>query len=110
MKVDIIEAGFPFASKGDYQSVKKVSEISDYSIVCGLARAHYKDIDVAGEALADAKRKRIHTFISTSDLHMKYKLKMSKKRLLSILKKYKKSIEIHRRHRMVSRRRLKNRS
>ena len=57
MKVDIIEAGFPFASKGDYQSVKKVSEISDYSIVCGLARAHYKDIDVAGEALVNAKEK-----------------------------------------------------
>ncbi len=87
MKVDIIEAGFPFASKGDYQSVKKVSEISDYSIVCGLARAHYKDIDVAGEALADAKRKRIHTFISTSDLHMKYKLKMSKKEVIEYIKK-----------------------
>ena len=59
MKVDIIEAGFPFASKGDYQAVKKISEISKYSIVCGLARAQFKDIDAAGEALAFAKKKYI---------------------------------------------------
>ena len=87
MKVDIIEAGFPFASKGDFQAVKKVSEISTYSIICGLARSQDKDIDAAGEALAQAKRKRIHTFISTSDLHMKYKLRMSKKEVLESIKK-----------------------
>ena len=87
MKVDIIEAGFPFASKGDFQAVKKVSEISTHSIICGLARAHDKDIDTAGEALAQAERKRIHTFISTSDLHMKYKLRMSKKEVLESIKK-----------------------
>ncbi len=87
MKVDIIEAGFPFASKGDFQAVKKVSEISTYSIICGLARSHDKDIDAAGEALAQAERKRIHTFISTSDLHMKYKLRMSKKEVLDSIKK-----------------------
>ena len=87
MKVDIIEAGFPFASKGDFQAVKKISEISKYSVVCGLARAQYKDIDAAGEALGYAKRRRIHTFISTSDLHMKYKLKMSKKEVLDSIKK-----------------------
>ncbi len=87
LKVDIIEAGFPFASKGDFQSVKKISEISDHSIVCGLARANLKDIDVAGEALSCAKRKRIHTFISTSDLHMKYKLKMSKKEVIESIKR-----------------------
>ena len=87
MKVDIIEAGFPFASKGDYQAVKKISEISNYSIICGLARAHSKDIDSAGDALSSAKRKRIHTFISTSDLHMKYKLKMSKKDVIESIKK-----------------------
>ena len=87
MKVDIIEAGFPFASKGDFQAVKKVSEISTHSIICGLARAQDKDIDTAGEALAKAKRKRIHTFISTSDLHMKYKLRMSKKEVLESIKK-----------------------
>ena len=87
MKVDIIEAGFPFASKGDFQAVKKISEISKYSTICGLARAQSKDIDAAGEALKPAKRKRIHTFISTSDLHMKYKLKMSKKEVLESIKK-----------------------
>ena len=64
MKVDIIEAGFPFASKGDFQAVKKISEISKYSVVCGLARAQYKDIDAAGEALKDAERRRItHLFL-----------------------------------------------
>ena len=63
MKVDIIEAGFPFASKGDFQGVKKISEISNYSVVCGLARAQFKDIDAAGEALSKAKRKGfIHSF------------------------------------------------
>ncbi len=87
MKVDIIEAGFPFASKGDFQAVKKVSEISTHSIICGLARAQDKDIDTAGDALAQAERKRIHTFISTSDLHMKYKLRMSKKEVLESIKK-----------------------
>ncbi len=86
MKVDIIEAGFPFASKGDFQAVKKISQISNYSIVCGLARAHSKDIDAAGEALGDAKRKRIHTFISTSDLHMKHKLRMTKQQVLESIK------------------------
>ncbi len=87
MKVDIIEAGFPFASKGDFQAVKKISEISSHSIICGLARAQFKDIDAAGEALRPAERKRIHTFISTSNLHMKYKLRMSKKEVLESIKK-----------------------
>ena len=78
--------------KGDFQGVKKISEISNYSIICGLARAQFKDIDAAGEALSQAKRKRIHTFISTSDLHMKYKLKMTKKEVLeSIKKEYKRA-------------------
>ncbi len=86
MKVDIIEAGFPFASKGDFQAVKKISDISNYSVVCGLARAQFKDIDAVGEALSSAKRKRIHTFISTSDLHMKYKLRMSKKEVKESIK------------------------
>ena len=67
MKVDVIEAGFPYASEGDYEAVSKISKNCNYSIVCGLARANYKDIDSAGYALKPAKRKRIHTFISTSD-------------------------------------------
>ena len=87
MRVDIIEAGFPFASRGDFESVKKVSEVSKFSIVCGLARANFKDIDCAGEALQNASRKRIHTFISTSDLHMKYKLRMNRSEVLDAISK-----------------------
>jgi len=87
MKVDIIEAGFPFASKGDFEAVKKISEISKYSVVCALARAQFSDIDSAGEAIKKAKRKRIHTFISTSDLHMKYKLRMNREEVLQAIKK-----------------------
>ena len=78
MKVDIIEAGFPFASKGDFEAVEKVASNSKNSIVCGLARAQRTDIEAARNALKKAKRFRIHTFISTSDLHMKYKLRMNK--------------------------------
>ena len=87
MKVDVIEAGFPYASKGDFESVKKVSEISRNAIVCGLARAQDSDITAAGEALKNAKHSRIHTFISTSDLHMKYKLRMKKEEVLESIKK-----------------------
>ena len=87
MRVDIVEAGFPFASKGDYESVKRISQVLKNSIVCGLARAQYSDIDIAGEAMKNSKRFRIHTFISTSDLHMKYKLKMNKNDVLEAIKK-----------------------
>ena len=86
MKVDVIEAGFPFASQGDFDSVKKVSETAKNSIICGLARAQKRDIDTAGEALKKAKHPRIHTFISTSDLHMKYKLRMSKEDVIAAIK------------------------
>ena len=77
MGVDIIEAGFAIASNGDFEAVNEVSKIIGESIVCSLARSGLGDIERAAEALAPAKRKRIHTFISTSDLHMKYKLQMS---------------------------------
>ena len=87
MKVDIIEAGFPFASKGDFDSVKKISERSKYSVVCGLARAQFKDIDVAADAMKNAERFRIHTFISTSNLHMKFKLRMNKTQVLDAISK-----------------------
>ncbi|MDH3327196.1 MAG: 2-isopropylmalate synthase [Gammaproteobacteria bacterium] len=76
MKVDIIEAGFPIASQGDFESVKAVAEAIKDSTVCGLARALDKDIDRAGEALKNANRARIHTFIATSPIHMKMKLRM----------------------------------
>lgn len=74
MGVDVIEAGFPIASKGDFESVQKISEVVKASVVCGLSRASFNDIDRAGEALKPAQHARIHTFISTSPVHMKYKL------------------------------------
>jgi 2-isopropylmalate synthase len=76
MGVDIIEAGFPIASNGDFESVLEIGKVIKRAVVCGLARAGNKDIDRAAEALAHAERKRIHTFISTSPLHMKFKLNM----------------------------------
>ncbi|ROS05819.1 2-isopropylmalate synthase [Sinobacterium caligoides] len=76
MKVDVIEAGFAIASPGDFASVKAVAETVKDSTVCSLARANDKDIDAAGEALAQAKSARIHTFIATSPIHMKHKLRM----------------------------------
>jgi len=76
MRVDVIEAGFPIASEGDFESVKAVAEVIKDSTVCGLARALDKDIDRAGEALKDANSARIHTFIATSPIHMKMKLRM----------------------------------
>ena len=75
--VDIIEAGFPIASPGDFEAVSEVSKILKNSIPAGLSRHSVKDIDRAYEALKHAPRFRIHTFISTSPLHMKHKLNMS---------------------------------
>ena len=76
MGVDVIEAGFPIASNGDFEAVHEVSKVVKGPIICGLARAGIKDIDRAAEALEPAERKRIHTFIATSPLHMKHKLQM----------------------------------
>ena len=76
MGVDVIEAGFPIASNGDFVAVNEISKRVKGAIVCGLARAQKRDIDRCAEALEPASRKRIHTFISTSALHMKYKLQM----------------------------------
>jgi 2-isopropylmalate synthase len=74
--VDVIEAGFPIASNGDFEAVQRVAATVRDSSVAGLARAAKKDIDRAWEALKGARRPRIHTFISTSPLHMKFKLQM----------------------------------
>ncbi len=82
MGVDIIEAGFPVASNGDFEAVQSVSRIVKDAVVCGLARAGDKDIDRAGDALREAKRPRIHTFISTSPVHMKHKLQMEPEEVL----------------------------
>ena len=80
--VDIIEAGFPIASPGDFESVSEVARRVKNASVAGLARASEKDIDRCAEALREAKRPRIHTFISTSPVHMKYKLQMEPERVL----------------------------
>ena len=77
MRVDVIEAGFPAASNGDFESVKAVADVIKDSTVCGLARALERDIDRAGEALKGANSGRIHTFIATSPIHMEKKLRMS---------------------------------
>ena len=74
MGVDVIEAGFPIASEGDFAAVQEIARRSKNAVICGLARAGMADIDRAGEALKPAKRGRIHTFLSTSPVHMKYKL------------------------------------
>ena len=76
MKVDVIEAGFPIASIGDFESVQAVANIVKDSTVCGLARAIDKDIDRVGEAIKGANSGRIHTFIATSDIHMEHKLRL----------------------------------
>ena len=75
--VDIIEAGFPMSSPGDFKSVVEISKIVKDVTVCALSRAIKKDIDVAGESLKHCKRGRIHTGIGTSELHLTTKLKIS---------------------------------
>jgi 2-isopropylmalate synthase len=85
--VDVIEAGFAFASPGDFEAVTKVAKevgTNDGPIVCSLARAIKADIKAAAEALKPAAKGRIHTFISTSDIHLEYQLKKSKAEVLAI--------------------------
>jgi 2-isopropylmalate synthase len=74
MGVDIIEAGFPIASEGDFAAVQEIARRTKNAVVCGLARAGSKDIDRCAEAIKPARRGRIHTFLSTSPVHMKWKL------------------------------------
>ena len=80
--VDVIEAGFPVASKGDFEAVQSIAKAIKNSTICGLSRAAAGDIERAAEALKPAARARIHTFISTSPLHMKFKLQMEPERVL----------------------------
>ncbi len=82
LRVDVIEAGFAAASPGDFAAVQAVAEAVTESTICSLARANEKDIAAAGEALAPAKRKRIHTFIATSPIHMEKKLRMTPEQVL----------------------------
>ena len=86
--VDVIEAGFPFASHGDFKAVNKIAEVvggENGPIICGLARASTNDIKACFEAISPAPKKRIHTFIATSDIHLKHKLRKSRKDVLSIV-------------------------
>src|SRR5215203_2996423 len=81
--VDIIEAGFPISSPGDYESVNQIAKIIKDAIVCGLSRAVQKDIEVAAQALKYARRPRIHTGIGTSDYHIKGKFKSTREDILA---------------------------
>ncbi len=83
MGVDIIEAGFPVASPGDFEAVNEIAKTVKNAVVCGLSRAKKADIEASGQAIKPAKRKRIHTFISTSPLHMKHKLQMPPEEVLN---------------------------
>lgn len=100
MRVDVIEAGFPIASNGDFEAVKAVAKAVKDSTVCGLARAKQIDIDRAGEAIKPAASGRIHTFIATSPIHMQQKLRMTPDEVLQqavaavrMAKKYTDNIE-----------------
>ncbi len=83
MRVDVIEAGFPAASRGDFESVQAVSKSIQDSTICGLARAIQGDIDRAAEAVKPANSGRIHTFLATSPIHMKEKLRMDPEDVLA---------------------------
>jgi 2-isopropylmalate synthase len=78
LRVDIIEAGFPAASEGDYRSVQEIAAEVRRPVIAALARCTERDLDLAGEALGGAERARLHVFISTSDLHMREKLRLSR--------------------------------
>jgi 2-isopropylmalate synthase len=82
--VDIIEAGFPIASEGDFESVRQIAGVVKNSEVAGLARANFDDIDRAWEAVKYAAKPRIHTFISTSDIHLKHQLRKDRDEVLKI--------------------------
>lgn len=81
--VDIIEAGFPISSPGDFEAVSEISAVIKDAVVCGLSRAVEKDIEVAGEALRNARRPRIHTGIGTSDFHIKSKFNSTREEILA---------------------------
>ena len=100
--VDIIEAGFPVSSPGDFKSVVEISKIIKNASVCALSRANEKDIDVAAESLKNAKKPRIHTGIGTSEIHIKHKFNSNRdsiidlaKRAVSHAKKYVEDIEFY---------------
>src|SRR3954471_24186894 len=82
LNVDIIEAGFPIASPGDFEAVREVSNTIRGATICGLARCSDADIDRAWEALKGAESSRIHVFLATSAIHREFKLKMNKDKII----------------------------
>lgn len=86
MGVDVIEAGFPAASNGDFEAVNQIAKSIKNSVVCGLARAKKSDIERTAQAVSDAAQSRIHTFIATSPVHMEFKLKMDEAQVLEAIK------------------------
>jgi 2-isopropylmalate synthase len=82
LRVDVIEAGFPASSPGDFEAVRQIAEVVRESTVCGLARANQNDIDRCGEAIKPARSGRVHTFIASSPIHMQMKLRMSPDQVL----------------------------
>ena len=88
LNVNVIEAGFPYASPGDFDAVQKIAETvgtEDGPKICGLARATKSDIKVAADALMPAAKSRIHTFLATSDIHLEYKLRKTREEVLRIV-------------------------
>jgi len=85
MGVDIIEAGFPIASNGDFEAVSEIARRAKRSVIAGLARAIHADIDRAGEAVRQAERGRIHTFVSTSPIHLEHQMKKTEAQVLDII-------------------------
>ncbi|MCX8012213.1 MAG: 2-isopropylmalate synthase, partial [Desulfobacterota bacterium] len=83
LNVDIIEAGFPVASEGDFQAVREIARTVKKCTIAALARAEFQDIDRAWEAIKEAEDPLIHTFLSTSDFHLKYQLHLSRKEVLN---------------------------
>lgn len=83
LNVDIIEAGFAFSSPGDFEAVQRIGQEVEGPIVCSLARAKPEDIDAAWKALKDAPKRRIHTFLSTSDIHLKHQFRMTREQALN---------------------------
>jgi 2-isopropylmalate synthase len=84
--VDIIEAGFPAASEGDYRSVREIAAEVRRPVIAALARCHERDIDLAGEAIGSAERGRVHVFVSTSDLHIREKLRTTRGEVLAMVR------------------------
>ncbi|HEX6974538.1 MAG TPA: hypothetical protein VF147_09060, partial [Vicinamibacterales bacterium] len=80
--VDVIEAGFPIASPGDFEAVRAIAQEVEGPVICGLARANAADIERAAEAVRDAERPRVHTFISTSDIHIEHQLQSTREDVL----------------------------